>query len=207
MKNLFDGNYLSKYLDSQKDLIRAKFKNFPEAEIEHLDHQAIIDRNLPEFEIEEISIEFESRKVNLQMIGLTKDRFPPQAQFSMEDGKKYDCAKVTYTYKIKGRENIFNFKPDTFHSQINISCEVSNKQLEVIIQTYYGNENLNDKTKTEIKGIMQRFEDDVKRNLDNINKQIKEYNSSLPKLMEDLLQIKKNISKSRKNAESDLNDF
>lgn len=73
MNNLFAGDYLSRYLDSQKDIIRSRFNNFPDAEVEQLEHQKIIERNLSEFKIHEISINYESRKVNLKMISLTKD--------------------------------------------------------------------------------------------------------------------------------------
>lgn len=207
MNNLFAGDYLSRYLDSQKDIIRSRFNNFPDAEVEQLEHQKIIERNLSEFKIHEISINYESRKVNLKMIILTKDKFPPQAQFSMDAGKRYDCAKVTYTYEIKGNENIFNLKPDNFRNQINVPTSISNKQLNVVIQTFHGNENLNDKIKTEIKGIMERFEDDTKINLENINKQIREFNEDIPKLMKELLEVKKDKITSRKRTESDLNNF
>lgn len=207
MKHLFEGEYFSKYLENQKKIIQTKFENFNENEIEHLENEKIIERNLPEYLIREISIDFDSRMPSLKMIALSKDKFPMEVQISMHDGEKLECAKVTYTYNIIGEESFFYLKPDRYYSQIGIPSSISNKKLQIIIQTFHGSETLTEKIKVDMKGLVMRFQDEVKLNLESINKQIKEHNEELPNFMRNLLEEKERKIKLRKNIENDLNNF
>ncbi|MFZ4929560.1 hypothetical protein [Chryseobacterium sp. Mn2064] len=207
MKKLFDGNHLSSYLLGVKEKITSQLNSYPEGEILNLEKEKIIESNLKVFRIKNIGINFESRTSKIGMMPLTKDQFPLHARFSLEAGKKYDCAKITYTYDITGDGIFFYLRPSKFYYQINFDTGIVQNKLKINIQTTYGSENLSDQIKNEVKGFMRRFEDEVVKNIETINQEINEFNEELPKFINDLIDQRKSKIISKKDAENDLNNF
>ncbi|MDC8104774.1 hypothetical protein MTQ00_09495 [Chryseobacterium sp. B21-037] len=207
MKILFNVDYLSKRLDTIRKNIIRRFETFPEGEILNLDQDKIIESNLKMYQVKNLSIDFTSRKADIKMVTLRRQELPPQISFSMAAGEKIDCAKVTYSYNITGDEEYFYLRPSKFYAQNKTASTIEQKKLIVHIQTYYGSESLSDKVKNEVKGIIQRFEDEVKPNLESINQEINDFNESLPKLMTELINARKLKINARKDTENDLNNF
>ncbi|MEF9479268.1 hypothetical protein OWR28_17380 [Chryseobacterium sp. 1B4] len=129
MKILFSEDYLSKRLDKIRNDIIRRFETFPEGEILNIEQEKIIESNLRMYKINNITIDFTSRKAEIKMVTLKREQLPPQISFSMAPGETIDCAKVAYSYNITGDSEYFYLRPSKFYNQSKTFFTIEQKNL------------------------------------------------------------------------------
>tara|TARA_R110001583_G_C5475560_1_gene393262 strand:+ start:73 stop:690 length:618 start_codon:yes stop_codon:yes gene_type:complete len=156
-------------------------------------------------QIRPISIDFEDRKVDLKMVNLKGNRFP--AGFDVTPNGTYPCALVEYEFKANGNQELLSLHPRTANFNRTVLANINGNVLTIGIQTLYGNSELNDKTKKEVKSEISGIMDDMKNVIDAINNEVSEFNKNINQKVTEQFNIKKAEIEKKEAQKSDLNDL
>ena len=156
-------------------------------------------------QIKPIEIDFDDRKVETKMVNVKGSSFPPQ--FDVERNKNYPCVMVSYEYKANGNQELLSVQPKTANFNRILPVSLNGNVLTINIQTLYGNPELNEKTKKEVKNQIIAITDDMKIVIDAINTEIQEYNGTINETVIGKVNNRKELINKRESQKNDLNDF
>ena len=120
-----------------------------------------------------IIIDFNDRKVDVKMVNIKGSDFP--TQYGVVREKSYPCALVSYEYETSGDQELLSIYPRTANFNRSLLVDVNGNVLIINIQTLYGNIELNEKTKKEIKNEIIAITNDMKIVIEALNNEIKEF--------------------------------
>tara|TARA_R110002020_G_scaffold297926_4_gene513626 strand:- start:5007 stop:5666 length:660 start_codon:yes stop_codon:yes gene_type:complete len=156
-------------------------------------------------QIHPIDINFDDRKVDVKMVNIKGSHFPPQ--YDVQRGKNYLCAMVSYEYKANGNQELLSIHPTTANFNRNLLVDVIGNALTINIQTLYGNSELNEKTRKEVKNEIIAITDDMKIVIEALNNEVEEFNKGINQMVIDKVNARKEIIEKREKQKNDLNDF
>lgn len=206
MIKLFNENHInSDFQETFKNAVRA-VENLSEYELQNESSTELTERIVENFKEKPLEVDLENKSATVEMINIPGNRFPPG--YDVSRGKSYPCARVKYSFDIKSDNSKFLYALPTNHRFDNVTAEVDNLvKLHIYYQTMYGNSELSDDVKKEVKNWIVDLVPKIKTTINLINKDIQDFNDGMKPKIKEL--IEKRIEQvNRKNKQNDdLADF
>src|SRR5690606_14246600 len=145
---LFQEKHIYEFFQSYIPRIKNEIEHYNYTNVDEKDISIISNELYNRYKLKPIEISLENREANVTMIQIPSSSFPPG--YDVTPGKKYNCAKVEYTYTLPKNHEYLMYLPYNF--QINpINLETNSQQITFSYQTLYGSIELSDQVKEDVK--------------------------------------------------------
>lgn len=156
--------------------------------------------------INPLIIDFSDRKVALEMTDRPGSHFPSDFDVSRE--RNYSCAEVFYTFTvISGDMELLTVQPNTHEFTKDVKVSMSGNNFTISYQTLYGNSELSEELKREIKSIMTATINEMESTVTGINHDLEEYNAKISDMIKEKIEQRKIKIKNKNSQNNELNDF
>jgi hypothetical protein len=194
------------------DLFRIVLRNIQE-HIAQINEKQLLEENslslakkvADRFYVKPLTIDFEKKDVKVMMVNLPWNAFPPD--YDVTRGNSYSCAKVLYTIQINGDLELLNAKPNESSLYRPIKADVTENAFTIEYQTLYGNSELSEEIRLEVKRNAKQDIDSIKNLVPILNKEVKVFNDGLENKAFEIIEKRKISIKNKGDQNLDLNDL
>ena len=181
-------------------------KRIDEHRILNTDTDTLTDEIFKSFKRNHLEIDFSDREVNVKMVDLPAGYFP--RSYDVRRGKTYPCAKANYTFTVKsGEMDLLAVQPNQNQFMANVDASINGNNFTIGYQTHYGNIELSEEIKKEIKNTMAKTIEQMESTVIGINQDLDVYNSEMKRMIRENIE-KRKVDIEKKNSQNDdLNDF
>ncbi|NHM04701.1 hypothetical protein [Flavobacterium celericrescens] len=193
------------FITAGRNIIK-KADSINDYELFNSEVESLAIKTLAPLKLKHLSIDFENRTAESKMIDIPAENFP--RNYDVRRGQKYPCARVSYSYNLLSNNiELLSVSPINFTISQIVDTNVGKNNFTIHYQTLYGNLNLTDEIKKEIKNWASSLEDEMKEVVKCINKEIDTFNIDILELLKKAIEDRKNKIISKKDQDNDLNDF
>ncbi len=206
MIKLFNENHIN---DDFQETFRTAVKavdNLSEYELTNQNSDQLAEKICKSLKEETLEVDLINKIAKVEMVEISGSSFPQE--YDVNRNKNYPCARVKYTFDIKSESSKFLYSTPTNHNFDRVMADVDNLvKLHIFYQTRYGNIELNDEVKTDVKNWIINLIPKIENTISLINKEIEDFNTVMPIKLKEI--IENRISKiTKKNKQNDdLADF
>ncbi|WP_424495379.1 hypothetical protein [Salinimicrobium sp. GXAS 041] len=165
----------------------------------------LTDEIFNQYKEKHLRVDFSKKSANVEMAQVSGKFFPPGTDVIRN--KNYSCAKVTWTFNIQQSSKFLYASPTNHRFEI-VSAEIDNlEKLRIHYQTRYGNTELSETLKKEVKNWITDLVPKMENTILLINKEIDVFNEEMkPKIKKRIEERVAEIEKKNKQND-DLADF
>ncbi len=169
------------------------------------DSKDLAARLATRFSIKPLVMDLEKRDVNVIMVNLPCNAFPPD--YDVTRGKSYPCAKVLYTIKYSGDSELLSAKPNNSSLFRPINADVTEETFTIGYQTLYARPQLSDEVQSDVKRNVKQDIDSMSILIPVLNDEVKVFNDSLEDKVYQIIEKIKKAIKNRDDQNQKLNDL
>lgn len=206
MIKLFREKKISDYFIISGRNVLKKVESINEYELLNDEVENLAVKILTPLKLKHLSIDFENRTAESKMINIPAENFP--RNYDVRRGQKYPCARVSYTYNLLSNNiELLSVCPSNFLINKVVDTSVGQNNFTIHYQTLYGNINLTDEIKREVKIWASSIEEQMTEIIKNINDEIDSFNIEILELLKNTIEGRKMKINAKKNQDNDLNNF
>ncbi len=203
---LFNENHLNSDFQKIFETASRTVKNLSEKELTINSSEELANRIFKTLEEKDLVLDLSNKEAKVEMINISGKTFPQR--YDVERSKDYSCARITYKFNIISDNSKYlsslppqnNFQP--------VNAEVyGNKELHIYYQTLYGNIELNEQTKKEVKNWIIDLVPKIENIILEINKNIAAFNLGLKPIIKELIDKRVTELSFKNKQNNDLADF
>jgi hypothetical protein len=169
------------------------------------DSRDLAARLATRFSIKPLVMDLEKRDVNVILVNLPWDAFPPD--YDVTRGKSYPCAKVLYTIKFSGDVELLSAEPYNSSLFRTINADINEGAFTIGYQTLYGRPQLSDEIQSDVKRNVKQDINSINDLIPVLNNEVKIFNDSLEDEIYQIIEKMKEAIKNRDDQNQKLNDL